>query len=327
MSKAAIRLETVSEAQAGSDGGLALDVRRGLGTRPKCLPPKYFYDERGSRLFEQICRTPEYYPTRTEDALLARHALEIVEAVQPAEVVELGSGSSRKTIHLTEACERLACHCVYRPVDVCAAMLEEAAARLIRAHPWLRVAALVGEYEPALASLPAAHGPRLYAFLGGTLGNFTDDEALAFLRRLRRVMGRADALLVGVDRVKDTAVLNAAYNDAAGYTAAFNLNLLNVLNRELSADFRQQDFRHHAFFHRGRSRIEMHLVARRAQRVAIGALDLEVEFDDGESILTEISRKYTPEEITRLMHRAGLAVRRHFQPANGYYSLLLAVPV
>ena len=326
MGGAAVRVERVSGGVRDLRAALADDVRDGLRARPKRLPPKYFYDERGSRLFEAICRTPEYYPTRTEDALLARHALEIVEAVRPAELVELGSGSSRKTVHLTAACERLGCHCVYRPVDVCAAMLEEAAARLTRAHAWLRVAALVGEYEPALASLPPPRGPRLFAFLGGTLGNFEDAEARGFLRRLRRAMVPGDALLLGADRVKDRAVLDAAYNDAAGHTEAFNLNVLNVINRELGAGFRPRDFRHRAFFDPARSRVEMHLVARKRHRVSIGALSLDVAFDQGESILTEISRKFTAPEIEGLLAAVGLEVRRHYAPDNGYYSLLLAVP-
>jgi len=304
--------------------GLAEDARAGLSGTPKSLPPKYFYDERGSWLFDMICLTPEYYPTRTEAALLARHAGEIVATAAPATILELGSGASRKTHYLMDACEALGNRCAYQPMDVCAEIMLEAARRLLERHDWLRVDAVVGDYVHGLADLPAGQGPRLFAFLGGTIGNFDETESARFLTGLRSIMGPEDWFLLGADRVKDTHVLNAAYNDAQGYTAEFNLNVLRVLNRELGASFDLQAFRHHAFFDPRLSRIEMHLVSRRSQAVHIPPIGLTVEFSGGESLLTEISRKFTSEELEQQLRAAGMRVVKHFTPDNEFFSLLLA---
>jgi L-histidine N-alpha-methyltransferase len=312
--------------RGGAAPTLADDVRCGLGSRPRSLPPKYFYDERGSWLFEKICGTPEYYPTRVEDRLLARHSAEIIDLVEPRVIVELGSGSSRKTSHMIDACERASCHAVYQPVDVCREMLEEAGRRLCAAHDWLQVDALVGDYCSGLEGLGASAGPRLFMFLGGTVGNFDDAEAADFLGALRGIMGVHDRLLMGADRVKDAGVLNAAYNDAQGYTAAFNRNVLEVINRELGADFDSDNFQHLAWFNEPESRIEMHLRATAGQQVHIAELGMVAMFEPGETILTEISRKFTPEDLEGLLGAAGLEMERHFAPDNGYYSLVLARP-
>jgi L-histidine N-alpha-methyltransferase len=320
------RLSVRSLGDRGASSSFADDVRSGLGERPRSLPPKYFYDERGSWLFEKICGTPEYYPTRVEDGLLARHSGEIIDLVGPSAIVELGSGSSRKTAHLIGACEQAACHAVYQPVDVCREMLEEAGRRLCTDHDWLRVDAVVGDYCSGLDGLGEQQGQRLFMFLGGTIGNFDEVEAAGFLRDLRRIMGTHDRLLMGADRVKDTAVLNAAYNDAQGYTAAFNRNVLEVINRELDADFACESFHHQAWFNERKSRIEMHLQSISSQQVRIADLDMVAEFEPGETILTEISRKFTRNSLVDLLGAAGLEVERHYTPADDYYSLVLARP-
>lgn len=310
----------------GSARGIADDVRAGLTASSKTLPPKYFYDARGAFLFEQICRTPEYYPTRTEDALLARVAADLVERVRPAEIVELGSGDAHKTEHLLAACAPRVPSCRYLPVDICADTLLAAATRLRRRFPWLEIEAWAGDYTDGLMSLEQRAGTRLFLFLGGTIGNFDEAATLAFLRRLRAHMSAHDRFLLGVDRVKDAGVLHAAYNDALGYTAAFNLNILDVVNRELDAEFERAAFAHVAFYNAARARIEMHLRAHHAHAVAIRALDMRVEFAAGETILTEISRKFTPDSLAATLRAAGFALDAHYQPDDGYFSLALLRP-
>ena len=305
---------------------LAADALMGLSQAQKQLPPKYFYDAHGSALFERICATPEYYPTRTESALLAAHAFSILEEIRPRTLVELGSGSSQKTCHLFEACERLKLPVRYQPFDVCAEALRLAAARLGASYPWLVIEALIGDYSVDLGALPGSEGPRLFLFLGGTLGNLMHIEAVGFLKTLCAAMGPEDFLLLGFDRVKDVSVLQAAYNDAQGYTAAFNMNVLKVLNEHLQAHFDSEDFVHRAWFNEEQSQIEMHLVAVRAHRVAMARIDLEVEFAQGESILTEISRKFTPQSMRKLLEAAGFRWYRHDESEDAYFSLVLATP-
>lgn len=305
---------------------LVEDARIGLSSRPRQLPPKYFYDATGSRLYDAICRTREYYPARTEAALLARFARDIVDETRPQTVIELGSGASRKTVQILQACERVCIAARYVPIDICADMLVQAAHALIARYPWLAIDALAGDYTLGLAHLPAQPGPRLFLFLGGTIGNFHEDEAVAFLCDLRNVMQPGDSLLLGADRVKDPVVLNAAYNDADGLTARFNLNLLHVLNRELGAHFDPADFAHEAGFNEPASRIEMRLRARRAHAVRVSRLGASILFDQDESILTEISRKFTSASLARLLRSGGFRVQRQYQPANRYFSLVLAAP-
>ncbi len=303
---------------------IAEDARRGLLERPRFLSPKYFYDGPGSRLFDAICDTAEYYPTRTEDALLNEHGRSIVAATAPGHIVELGSGASRKTERLFEACEALGHECTYWPFDVCEDMLRDAAGTLQARYEWLTVKPLVGDYHGGFANFPVHHGSTLYMFLGGTVGNFEAAEAQAFLRDLCGTMRTEDWLLIGADRLKDPAVLNAAYNDARGITAQFNLNVLRVLNRELSADFDVDAFRHRARFDTARSQIEMHLVARHRQRVELAALDAVIEIEKEEAILTEISRKFTRDSLYDLLSSAGLTVVDHYEAPENYFSLVLA---
>jgi len=318
------RITIYSLPRAPHAPGIADDARVGLSGTPKSLPPKYFYDERGSWLFDMICLTPEYYPTRTEAALLAAHAREIVSTAEPVTILELGSGASRKTHHLLDACAATGRRCLYQPMDVCGEIMLEAGRRLLARYEWLGVEAIVGDYVHGLADLPDTAGPRLLAFLGGTIGNFDESESARFLAQVRSVMQPGDWFLLGADRVKDSHVLNAAYNDAQGYTAKFNLNVLRVLNRELGASFDPRAYRHHAFYDERLERIEMHLVARRSHVVGLPRIDLEVEFAEDESLLTEISRKFTIEKLGRDLQAAGLTVVKHFTPANKYFSLLLA---
>ena len=303
---------------------LAEDLIRGFSARPRTLPPKYFYDAHGSALFDRICETAEYYPTRTEAALLRDRARPLLEQARPDHIVELGSGTARKTRLLLEACDALGLHCEYWPFDVCSDVLAEAAAGLLESFPWLRVNALVGDYMAGLDRLALPAGRRLFLFLGGTIGNFTPRESVAFLGEVADRMGPDDHLLLGVDRVKDRGVLEAAYDDAEGITAEFNRNVLRVLNRELGGDFDIAGFSHRAVFEETLSRIEMHLVSRRDQHVWFEGLQRGYDFADGQYIRTEISRKFTPAQIEGELAEAGLKPVTHLEPADGYFSLVLA---
>lgn len=309
----------------GNDGLLA-DALSGLLEAPRSLPPKYFYDARGSTLFDQICDTPEYYLTRTEDALLARSAPAVIRSTRPAYLIELGSGTARKTRHLLNACAAQGHAVVYVPLDVCREVLLQAGETLIRDFHWLHVSAFVGDYRADLAHLPTMDGCRLFVFLGSTIGNLPEPDALAFLRRLRGEMRNRDRLLLGIDRVKDAAVLHAAYNDGAGLTAEFNQNLLRVLNRALAADFNLSGFHHHACYNPTAQQVEMYLIANGPQRVTIGAFDRNLAIDEGDAIQTEISRKFTYRGIDNLLARSGFFIERHFEPDNRYFSLVLARP-
>jgi len=320
------RLQLLNLENNTAESTLAQDVIDGLGGKPKELPPKYFYDEYGSWLFDRICQVPEYYPTRTEDSLLRRHARDIIAISKPDTIFELGSGASRKTVHLLNACEEASCYSVYQPLDVCGEILVDAGQRLIRNYGWLDIEALVGDYSAGLDFASGLEGAGLYVFLGGSIGNFTHKQAVSFLTGVRRSMTSQDYLLLGADRVKSTEVLNAAYNDSRGYTEAFNLNILSVINRELGGQFNLDRFQHQAFFNEENSQIEMHLRSTRKQGIDIESLGLRVSFAEGETVRTEISRKFTPESLDQLVSAAGFDIARHYQPENGYFSLLLLTP-
>ena len=317
------RMQVDVHVRPGAGSTLAADVAEGLRRAPKSLPAKHFYDDRGSRLFDRICDTPEYYQTRTEQALLERIAGGLLEELRPTELVELGSGAARKTRALLDAAERLGLGCRYVPFDVSEGMLRRSAVQLLAAYPWLRVHGVVGDYDLHLDRIPPGER-RLIVFLGGTIGNFTDGEAVSFLSRLAATMGPGDRLLLGTDLVKDRAVLHAAYNDAAGITAAFNKNLLHVINRELEADFDDERFDHVAFFHEGLQQIEMHLRAREAMEGSIRKLGLRVAFADGETIHTEISRKFTRDTVADLYRRSGLALEAWHVPENDHFAISVA---
>lgn len=300
------------------------DARTGLLNRPRSLPPKYFYDAKGSELFDRICDTPEYYPTRVESSLLRRCSKVIVETAKPDCIVELGSGTSRKTRHLFDACEDLNYCPDYWPMDVCEPMLRETAAALDEEYTWLEINAFIADYHAGFGHFSTPNGHTLYTFLGGTIGNFEHPAAVALLGELRGLMQSGDYLLLGFDRVKDTRVLEAAYNDTKGVTAEFNLNLLQVLNRSLQADFAKQQFKHKAIYNDEKERVEMYLISQSDQRVNLHQLDEVLHFQEGEKILTEISRKFTPGSIKRLLAESGLQGVNHYQAESAYYSLMLA---
>ena len=313
---------------ATDERALAEDVLDGL-TRPfKELPPKHFYDTRGAELFDRICELPEYYPTRAERSILRARAAAIADATGAVELVELGSGTAAKTRLLLRALHEAGTLRRYVPVDVTEAMVRDVAQRLVRELPGLRVHGLVGDFERHLGHVPEPlEGPRLLAFLGGTIGNFPPGSRRRFLRSLRRLLRPGiDHLLLGTDLVKDPAVLEAAYDDAAGVTAEFNRNVLRVVNRELDADFDVDAFEHVAFFDREREWIELRLRATRHMHVRIGALDLEVPFTAREELRTEISAKFTPERLAGDLAAAGLRLVDVLTDDDGLFALSLSTP-
>ncbi len=300
------------------------DVRESLLNLPRSLPPKYFYDERGSELFEQICSTPEYYPTRTENTLLSKYAVDIINKTRPEQILELGSGYSIKTRRLFDACQYISHNCTYAPFDVCEEVLIESAQKLSQEYQWLNLKPLLGDYHAGLGNLPIANGSHLYVFLGSTIGNFEPHEALAFIEELYKVMREGDHFLVGVDRVKESDVLHAAYNDAQGITAEFNLNVLHVLNRELNANFNIDKFTHSAIFDTDKERIEMRLISNTDQEVQLNELDESIRFEQGDNILTEVSQKYTYTGIEEMLTTANFSITDHYEDEEAYFSLVLA---
>ncbi|MBT2228162.1 L-histidine N(alpha)-methyltransferase [Nonomuraea sp. NEAU-A123] len=295
------------------------DVRTGLTAVPKWLPPKWFYDAAGSELFSRITRLPEYYPTRRELAILRARAADLAAASGADTLVELGSGTSEKTVLLLEA---LAAR-VYTPVDVDAVTLSAAAHRLAGRFPGLRVRAVCADFERHLALLPRT-GRRMVAFLGGTIGNLEPAARAVFLKDLRATLRPGDTFLLGADLVKDTRRLVAAYDDAAGVTAAFNRNVLRVINRELDADFDPEAFEHVALYDERHEWIEMRLRASRDMRVRIGGLGLVADFVAGEEVRTEISAKFRPEGLRAELADAGFEVRRRYTDPAGDFTLILA---
>ncbi|MFE3660571.1 L-histidine N(alpha)-methyltransferase [Streptomyces sp. NPDC059165] len=302
---------------------LRTDVLHGLTRTPKELPPKWFYDSRGSDLFEEITRLPEYYPTRAEREILVDRAAEIAAATGARTLVELGSGSSEKTRHLLDALTDLR---AYVPVDVSESALVGAAEVLLAARPGLQVHAIVADFTQGM-ELPDTPGPRLVAFLGGTIGNLLPDERKAFLRSVRGLLAPGDALLLGTDLVKDEEVLVAAYDDAAGVTAEFNKNVLAVMDRELDADFRPHDFDHVAVWNAQEEWIEMRLRARRALNVKIRELDLMVPFEAGEEIRTEVSAKFRQDGVRAELEAVGLKLSEWWTDAAGRFALSLSTAV
>lgn len=325
-----------------AEGDFAADVRAGLSAHPKQLFPKYFYDELGSQLFDAICLLPEYYLTRAENEIFMRDAEEIVQAfyeighrdfvsdLQRREatvtLLELGSGSAVKTRRLIEALFKRQQELLYIPVDISASALETSARLLLQSYPGLRINAYASDYETALAQIRAdetldQHSRLLSLFLGSNIGNFDRAAAREFLRAFRRHASRpGDALLIGVDLKKAPSVLEAAYDDALGITAAFNLNLLARLNRELHADFDLRAFQHVAFYNEAEGRIEIYIESRRAQQVYIPKLDMQVTFAAGERIHTENSYKYDLTELTELASSTGFTRARTWFDRQGQFS-------
>lgn len=303
------------------------DVVRGLGARPKTLPPKYFYDAQGSRLFERITALPEYYLTRTEQLILSDCARDLAQRMGPADLVELGSGSARKTRTIIDALLEAApakSPLLYVPIDVSEAALEESASALVAAYSRLSVSGLVSTYEGGLAALPPRLSPRrLMLFLGSTIGNLDDAESAAFFAAVAAALAPGDALLLGFDLVKTPGIIEAAYNDAQGVTAAFNLNMLRHLNRRFDGDFDLARFRHRAFFNAEASRIEMHLASADGQTVRLRKLGLTARFEAGETIRTEISRKFRAAAMAEAVSRHGFTLEQRWSDSQEWFALAL----
>ncbi|MFG1830247.1 L-histidine N(alpha)-methyltransferase [Micromonospora chersina] len=297
------------------------DVRAGLTATPKWLPPKWFYDARGSALFEEITRLPEYYPTRAERAVLAAHADDIAACTGAKTLIELGSGSSEKTRLLLDAFTRHGDLGTFVPLDVSVSALRQSTEQIAAAYPGLRVRGIVGDFTRHLDRLPTG-GRRLVLFLGGTIGNLLPAERAEFLTAMRAALECGDWLLIGTDLVKDPSVIVPAYDDAAGVTAEFNRNVLRVINRELGADFDPAAFRHVAVWDPGREWIEMRLRAEHPARVHV--LDLEVTFAAGEELRTEVSAKFRPEGIARELAAAGFVRQEFWTDPDGLFGVSLA---
>jgi L-histidine N-alpha-methyltransferase len=318
-----VRIESwLSESE---DRSLANDVLDGL-TRPfKEMPPKHFYDARGSELFERICALPEYYPTRTERSILESQAEAIVDETGAGELVELGSGSAEKARILLGAMQRAGTLRRYVPVDVSESAVQEAARQLVDEYDGLSIHGVIGDFQRHLDRVPAADGPpRIVALLGGTIGNFPPGTRRALLREIGGLLGDQDRLLLGTDLVKDPAVIEAAYDDSQGVTAEFNRNVLHVINRELHADFTPDAFDHVAFFDRRHEWVEMRLRARRPCSVLIAGLGLRVEFAAGEELRTEISAKFTRARIEADFRAAGLRLDRWYTDPDDLFALSVA---
>ncbi|MFF0200660.1 L-histidine N(alpha)-methyltransferase [Streptomyces sp. NPDC005017] len=307
-------------AEDAMDAALRADVLHGLTARPKTLPPKWFYDAHGSDLFEQITELPEYYPTRAEREILLGRSGEIAAALPARTLIELGSGSSDKTRHLLAALTSLE---TYVPVDVSESALAQAGESLVEEFPGLAVHGLIADFTAGM-SLPDTPGPRLLAFLGGTIGNLLPAERAAFLASVRALLSPGDALLLGTDLVKDEGVLVRAYDDAAGVTAAFNKNVLTVVDRELGADFDPAAFEHVALWDAEREWIEMRLRSRAEQTVKIPALDLAVDFAAGEELRTEVSAKFRKEGVRGELAAAGLELSHWWTDSEGRFALSLS---
>ena len=306
------------------------EVYIGLTSRPKTLSPWLFYDEEGSRLFERITELPEYYPTRTERGIFARHADEIIAAAagdpsaQPLTMIELGAGTAAKTSLLLEAVARRQGKVDFLAIDVSESPLTAAKERIEREIPGVTVTPRVADYTTGVADLPANGKRRMVLYIGSSIGNFEPAHALNLLRDVRGRLTPGDQLLLGVDRVKDRSVLLRAYDDEAGVTEAFNKNVLVRMNRELGANFNTRLFRHRARWNEEHSRIEMHLESLISQQVTLRALDLEIKFTRGETIHTENSYKFTREGVVRLLKRAGFSLTRCWTDEREWFGVYLA---
>ena len=304
------------------DTRMLAEVAAGLSAPQKELPPKYFYDHRGSELFEEITRLPEYYPTRTERALLQEWMPRLIPELGSRSLIELGAGSAEKTRIILRAMRAARTARLYVPIDVSASFLNEAATRLRREYPGLKVEPLVADIAEEFTPPPASYHPALYAFLGGTIGNFYPPAAIRLLGRVRAAMRMEDRFLMGVDLRKSVARIEAAYNDSQGVTAAFNRNMLLVLNHELGAEFDPNSFEHRAFYEPVTHRIEMHLVSAVDQEVRVPGIGL-VHFDQGESLRTEISCKHSRGSVAELFGAAGLRIEHWRQDPEALFALVV----
>ncbi len=318
----------VNESTESSPINSNSDVAIGLSNCPKSLPAKYFYDDLGSELFEQICSLPEYYPTRTETGILQNFASEIAKITGSCELVELGSGSAVKTRILLDAYRNLNYPLRYLPIDISAGILESSAFALLADYPTLEVYGLVGTYELALQRLALTHLPtRMLVFLGSTLGNLNPQECDLFFKQITGAMQMGEYFLLGVDLQKSSSKpkdqLEAAYNDSQGITAKFNLNMLQHLNHKFGGNFQLDQFEHKAIYNDRLSQIEMYLHSLKPQTVNLRSLSLDVNFDLGEKILTEISRKFDLNELEKDLNRQGLSKIKTWTDTNQWFALIL----
>ncbi|MEB3232192.1 MAG: L-histidine N(alpha)-methyltransferase [Leptolyngbyaceae bacterium] len=300
------------------------DVVAGLTQTQKTLPPKYFYDDYGSQLFEKICELPEYYPTRTEAWILQEYADAIAHHTGPCDLVELGSGSSTKTRLLFDAYQRQNYPLYYQPIDVSAGILAESAQQLLTDYPTLQVHGQVGTYEQALANLPTPQlDRRMVFFLGSSLGNFTVAECDRFFEHIFEVLDPGDFFLLGIDLQKESHLLEAAYNDAQGVTAAFNLNMLTHLNHRFGGNFDRQNFYHRAIYNEEAAQIEMHLHCKNTHTMTLKNLNSTVSFVAGETIRTEISRKFTLKEMQQYLQAKRLPIINTWTDPKQWFGILL----
>lgn len=300
------------------------DVVEGLSSQPKSLPSKYFYDEQGSQLFEKICQLREYYPTRTEIDIIKKCGREISQTTGPCELIELGSGSATKARILLNAYQAAGYPLRYLPIDVSGTMLTESVQTLAAEYPDLSVHGLVSTYELALSRLPPPQLPtRMLCFMGSTLGNFQPDQCDEILTKISESLNSGDYFLLGIDLQKETLILEAAYNDSKNVTAAFNLNILNHLNRRFDGNFEPEGFEHVAHYNQENAQIEMYLRSLKAQFVCLNALDFSISFEKNELILSEISRKFNLNETSQLLTSRGLSTIKVFVDRNQWFSLLL----
>jgi dimethylhistidine N-methyltransferase len=315
-------LQQATKKVSSADGS---DVVKGLTQTHKSLSPRYFYDDRGSELFEEICELPEYYVTRTETSILQNCAEEIAEITGESELIELGSGSSTKTRLLLDAYQKFGLPLCYLPIDVSAGILEASARQLLVDYPSLQVHALAGTYEQALGQLHSSELPtRTIGFIGSTLGNLNPQECDNFLSQITAALQLGEYFLLGVDLQKPKHILEAAYDDSAGVTAAFNLNMLNHLNRRFDGNFDLSKFEHWAFYNETKHQIEMHLRSLESQTVELRALNLKVNFEVGETINTEISRKFDINGIQELLTKKGLVTQKIWTDENQWFALILS---
>lgn len=300
------------------------DVIKGLTSNPKSLPPKYLYDDRGSELFEKICELPEYYPTRTEASILRQYARKIAQITGACELVELGSGSSTKTRLLLDAYHQQGYQCKYVPIDVSAGILESSAIQLQKEYQELHIEALVGTYDEAIAHLQPSNLPaRMIFFLGSSMGNFSQQECHDFLNKINNVLSNGDYFLIGIDLQKPKPILEAAYNDSQGVTAAFNLNMLEHLNKRFQANFDPKLFTHQAIYNHKDSQIEMYLHCQKSHVVHLENLNLQVTWKSGDSILTEISRKFNLETLQKQLEFHHLKTLEVFTDPKQWFGLIL----
>lgn len=300
------------------------DVIQGLTQSPKRLPSKYFYDDRGSELFEQICQLPEYYPTRTETWILKQYATEIAQTTGACELIELGSGSSTKTRLLLDAYQQQKDVCQYVPIDVSSGILKSSAIQLQKDYPNLKIKGLVGTYEQALTQFKKDSDEiRMIFFLGSSLGNFSPSYCNDFFKKITSVLTKGDYFLLGVDLQKSPEILEVAYNDSQGVTAQFNLNILSHLNQKFQGNFDLDQFTHQAIYNDIDHQIEMYLTCQDEQSISLKKLDLAIKLNNQEKILTEISRKFDLEQITKALEFKGLKTIKIFTDPHQWFGLIL----